>query len=74
MCPTGGHIVIGVPESNLITVEALRDKLEPTMKFYEDKNLWKMLLRKVVNKFGEGTDTGILFCFQVEDGKKIING
>lgn len=65
---------MGLPELNLLIVDALRDKLEPTMKFYEDKGLWKMMLRKVVNNFIEGMDTGVVFCFQLQEGKKIING
>ena len=69
---TGGYIVLGVPELNLLIVEALRNKLEPEMKFFEDKGLWKMMLRKVVPNYLEGMDNGIIFCFQTLDGKRII--
>ena len=70
----GGYILFGVPELNLLIVEALRNKLEPEMKFFEDKGLWKMVLRKIVPKYIEGMDTGVIFCFQLQEGKKILNG
>ena len=72
LLPTGGFLVFGVAENSLILVEAFRNKLEPEMKFLEDKGLWKMLLRKLVSNFMEGMETGIIYCFQTLEGKKIL--